>query len=75
MLDEVDIKRAADDEYRVAMAHNTHFYPMPAVPPPKYNEAMEAMLDPYHSNGTSAADTDCLCVGTKMGCPEKGVDC
>lgn len=43
-------KRAVEDEYRVSMAHNTYFYPMPAVPPPKYNEAMEAMLDPQPSS-------------------------
>lgn len=66
------LKRIVDDEYRVSMSHNTYFYPMPAVPPPRYNEAMEAMLEPRANAGGPLPYANSAAIINV--CPDK-VDC
>lgn len=47
-------KRGADQEYCVGLAKSHYFYPMAAVPPPKYDEAMEAVLEAPSASAAEA---------------------
>lgn len=46
------IKRDLQRTYEVALAAHNHLYPSPAVPPPRYDEALEAMLEPPETRVT-----------------------